>query len=559
MGYFHLLELQQEPFSNAPDPDFFYLSAPHRDCLQQIELSLRLRRGLNLVLGEVGAGKTTLCRHLYAAFSKDPTIRMVFVPDPAFRDVRAFLWHVATGLGLSGLESEDDLKEALCDFFLKEAGEKGRIIVFLLDEAQKLKPDIAEVLREFLNFETNHQKLVQMALVGQPELLSEKRLPENFMDRVHLCHLLKPLGFRDTCGLIRHRLRMAGREDAGLFSLAALWGIYRKSGGHPRKIIHLCHHTLLLLLVQNRKKAGWQTVGQAAKRLPLGLKGKVHPAFSKKGGLLGGLLVLNLLLLSALGYAVWGQSGRAQENGQPQVARVSPPSFSDGETGEGAPEDNGKAGETEKGGETADPARELKEGSSVKNDPVKKEVVKKDPEEGSPQEGGREEASPPPALLGSLVVQPGDMATDMIWRMYGVSNPLQVKALAAANPRIRNLNRLRPGERLFFPAQPLASQPRYPFFLLYESEALSDAWKALKKFDAEDLPLRLIAFWREDLGLRFRIVPNACFKDWQALEAWQLRLKDVLEDGEAPLPRSWETGLVFYADPELICTLERRE
>ncbi|MDY0163059.1 ExeA family protein [Desulfobotulus sp.] len=515
MAYFHLLELEQEPFSNAPDPDFFYLSGPHRACLQQIELSLRLKRGLSLVIGEVGAGKTTLCRHLYAAFSRDPQIQMVFVPDPAFRNVETFLAHVAAGLGIGCPGDEAALREAICAFFLKEAGEKGRIVVLLMDEAQKLKAEVTEVLREFLNFETNREKLVQMVLVGQPELLSENRPPENFMDRVHLCHHLRPLGFQDTCALIGHRLRMAGREDARLFSFAALLAIYRKSGGHPRKIIHLCHHTLLLLLVQNRKKAGWRMVGQAADRLPSG----VRPGLRKKeegSRAFIFLLSLNIVLLVGLGLWIWGEGGSkaapvASSAAAPALASLLPERFA-----------------------------------------LSVAVEEKKPE--NPPEAVLKPKAP--TILGSLVVRPGDVATAMVWRIYGLANREQMAFVAAANADIQDLNRIHPGERLIFPARPLALRPRYPTLVLSESGDLHSAWKRLKALDPV-LPVRMVPVWREDLGLRFRLVPNACFQDPQSLEEWRAK-GSALRDGEGePSVQPWEEGLIFYADPELTCGPER--
>ncbi|MCW7754469.1 AAA family ATPase [Desulfobotulus sp. H1] len=511
MGYFHLLNLKREPFSNAPDPGFFYLARPHRDCLQQIEMSLRLRRGLTLVVGDVGAGKTTLCRHMYASFAEEPGILMVFVPDPAFRDVRAFLSHVASGLGLSKEGTVADLREAICSFLLEEASGKDRIPLVLIDEAQKVSLDIIEILREFLNFETNQRKLLQIVLVGQPELIRENRPPENFMDRVHLCHYLKPLRFRDTRELIHHRLSMAGRDGTGLFTMAALACIHHKSGGHPRKIIHLCHHTLLLLLIQNREKAGWSTVRQAASRLPL--QEKDHSASSWLGGRMAFFLLicLNLMLILGLGYGLFQKDVPHKELA-----------------------DNGQAVGLQAGPAVLPPQQRI---------PAAPDSL---------ENMGWNEGNISPVVLGQVTVRSGDRYGDMVRRVYGKATPELMEAVAGMNPHIRDYNRIYPGNRIHFPAIPLELTPRYPVVAFGEIRDLTAALEKMQTM-AGNIPLRLVAFGQKGQPPLFRLVPDACLKDGAALGVWQAKLRQAATPGEDILITIWEDDLIFYTDPEAAC------
>jgi general secretion pathway protein A len=283
MEYFKILNLIREPFSNSPEPEFFYQSAKHVSCLQKLELAIRLRRGLNVVLGHVGTGKTTLCRHLIAQFAeaKQDTDAMEthLLMDPAFSAPLEFLTTVAMSFGINGKQkrraaadpdlTDWQLKENIKDHLFKKGVEEGKIVILIIDEGQKLPDFCLEILREFLNYETNENKLLQIIIFAQPEFQQILNRLENVADRVNLLYVLQPLNFKETRDMIRFRLAQAGEPGytPAFFTRLGLLAIYLSTGGYPRKIITLCHQAVLTMIIQNRSKAGWFLVRSCAARL----------------------------------------------------------------------------------------------------------------------------------------------------------------------------------------------------------------------------------------------------------------------------------------------------
>jgi len=271
MDYFSILNLSKEPFSNSPDPEYFYQSRQHFGCLQKLELSLRLRRGLNVIIGDVGTGKTTLCRQLIRGFATDDNVETHLILDPYFKSSSEFLATVAEMLKGNKASSDADdwqLKEIIKQYIFRRGVDENKTVVLIIDEGQKIPVFCLEILREFLNYETNENKLLQIAIFAQREF--EKVLDEytNLADRINLYHLLEPLDFRDTRLMIRFRLKQSSAEAKTpiLFSYPALWAIYNATGGYPRKIINLCHRTILTMIIQNRSKVGWFMVRSCVKR-----------------------------------------------------------------------------------------------------------------------------------------------------------------------------------------------------------------------------------------------------------------------------------------------------
>ena len=218
MDYFKILNLSREPFSNSPDPDqFFFKSRQHVDCLQKVELAVRLCRGLNVVIGDVGTGKTTLCRRLIRHFANDAAVETHLILDPYFCSPLEFLSAVSAMFGLTdkGSEMSDwEFKEEIKKYLFNRAVGEEKIIVLIIDEGQKLSESCLEILREFLNYETNEKKLLQIVIFAQDEFRNFLRKHENFADRINLYHMLGPMNFRDTREMIRYRLDLAKVADA---------------------------------------------------------------------------------------------------------------------------------------------------------------------------------------------------------------------------------------------------------------------------------------------------------------------------------------------------------
>lgn len=255
MNYYEIVGLKKEPFSTTPDPQFFYRSRQHQEALERLEIALRLRRGLNLIIGDVGSGKTTLARVLLQNFNDDDNFQFYLVLDPVFRSEYQFLKYLVEAFGANPRgRSTLDYRNALESFLFQSGVEEDKIIVLIIDEGQKLKPSYIESIRTLLNFETNEYKLLQVIILGQLELLPKIRRKRNFMDRINLSYMINPLSLDDTKQMIRFRLETAGFQGHRntLFTDESMNLIYDHSKGSPRKITLMCHHALESLIMQNR-------------------------------------------------------------------------------------------------------------------------------------------------------------------------------------------------------------------------------------------------------------------------------------------------------------------
>lgn len=270
MKYFEILNFQDEPFSNSPDPDFFYESPGHLDCLHRLEIALRLKRGLNVVLGDVGTGKTTLCRRLLRALVGDDSISAFLLLDPDFdnpRDLLMVLCEMLEGTAPEAGLTEWSLKERVKNCLFQRGVDDNKTIVLIIDEGQKIHDRCMELLRELLNYETNNSKLLQIVIFAQLEFEPViKRFP-NFADRINDLIRLGPLNFRHTKELIDYRINLARvhMSRTPLFTWGGYYAMYRATGGYPRKIVKLAHKIFLTLILNNDHRANWSLVRTVSK------------------------------------------------------------------------------------------------------------------------------------------------------------------------------------------------------------------------------------------------------------------------------------------------------
>ena len=259
-GYYSVLGFEREPFSTSPDPEFFYHTRQHDQALTNILIELRLRRGLSVIFGDVGTGKTTLSRKLLHELHKRGDMIFHMILDPSFSNENQFLASLAQNfhIHLSDNELQNSdilaLRDAIERFLIQKTIEENRTITLVIDEAQKLDLATLETLRILLNFETNEHKLIQLVLLGQLELYSKVVNMSNFMDRISFKFTLNPLDAKETEELIDFRISKAGyRGDHKLFSREAIGEIYNYTKGYPRKINMLCHKILKELVMLDEK------------------------------------------------------------------------------------------------------------------------------------------------------------------------------------------------------------------------------------------------------------------------------------------------------------------
>lgn len=246
--YQDFYQLKENPFNVTADPDFFFSSKYHCEAIANIQYGIQHRKGILVITGEVGTGKTTLCRKLLKQSNKK--IKFALILNPSFSETQ-LLQMIIQDLGIRTKGCDKlELIHKLNKFLLKESN-KGNNVVVVIDEAQNLSVDQLEQIRLLSNLETDKEKLLQIVLVGQPELDNKLRLPElrQLRQRVSVYFHLSPLDKHDIKSYINHRIAKSTKLPDSVqhiaFSDQAIEMIYHYTKGSPRAINILCDRALL--------------------------------------------------------------------------------------------------------------------------------------------------------------------------------------------------------------------------------------------------------------------------------------------------------------------------
>lgn len=502
MDYFKILNLNREPFSNSPDPELFYHSQQHQGCLQKIELAIRMRRGLNVVLGEVGTGKTTLCRQLIRGFAGDEGVESYLILDPDVTTATEFLSTVAAmfepGRSFSGF-SEWQLKESIKNYLYRQGVDDDKVVLLIIDEGQKTPDFCLELLREFLNYETNEAKLLQIVIFAQQEFSERIALLPNFADRINLCHTIEPLNLKDTSAMIRHRLELASADGQGaaIFSLPALWLVYRVTGGYPRKIINLCHQIILTTIIQNRTKVTWAIVRSCARRTFA--REKAEWRLARIGALTAGLVVILFVAYSPEN--VFRRLGLFSTSPATQL-NVSPPAAVRVQLV--AKEQPALVAELPASKPVPEPAQSI--GASA--------IATVESPELPPAVDANDT---PPEILGTVRVDVNDTLSGMIRAIYGPRSftPANLKTVLAANPQIANPDFISAGSFIRFPVIVFedANGLKQPWWIvLATTYELEPAYRLARELIFSGMsPPYILPVWSRDEGLRFMLIHERTF------------------------------------------------
>ena len=268
--YLNFYGLNEKPFNSTPDPRFLYLSPGHREALAQLQYGTQERKGFMVLTGKVGTGKTTVLQALRRRLDGDTAVSYVFHSTMPFDGI---LEYVLEDLGITKPEESQVRRLIALNNFLIERERAGQNTVLVIDEAQNLDAATLEQIRLLSNFETATSKLLQILLVGQPELKAKLDLPElrQLKQRVGLRCQIPPLTPQETHQYIRNRLRVAGARDMALFDEAAVERITEYSGGIPRVINILGDHCLLFGYADYKRRIDRQAVNQAIEYLEEGM------------------------------------------------------------------------------------------------------------------------------------------------------------------------------------------------------------------------------------------------------------------------------------------------
>jgi len=264
LSYFGLAE---PPFSIAPDPRYLYMSQQHQEALAHLLYGVNAGGGFVLLTGEVGAGKTTVCRCFLEQIPESCDVAYIFNPKLTVPELLATIcaeYRIECPTGNASVKVYIDCINA----YLLDAHAKNRHTVLIIDEAQNLSADVLEQLRLLTNLETNERKLLQIILLGQPELADMLAKPElrQLAQRVIARYHLGPLGKHEVVAYVQHRLTVSGAQRP-IFPSALMGMLYRLSGGVPRVINVLCDRALLGTFAQNREKVDRATLKQAAREV----------------------------------------------------------------------------------------------------------------------------------------------------------------------------------------------------------------------------------------------------------------------------------------------------
>ena len=252
----------EKPFDLTPDPKYLYLSPKHKEVLAHLVYGLQENNGFLKIVGEVGTGKTMICRSFLRELRTDFNIAYIF--NPAIDELE-LLQTINSELGLTGKsKSKKKLIDVLNAFLLEERA-KGHRVVVIIDEAQDLAPEVMEQLRLLSNLETDTEKLIQIVLIGQPELdnVLAKESLRQLRQRITIQWELLPLNLEETRGYIKHRLNVALGKGKVSFSNSAVETVFRYSHGIPRMINVICDRTLLIAFTESTKKINTQIVKTA--------------------------------------------------------------------------------------------------------------------------------------------------------------------------------------------------------------------------------------------------------------------------------------------------------
>lgn len=261
--YLQHFSLNERPFTISPDPRFLFMSNRYREALTHLTYGVKEGGGFVLLTGEVGTGKTTVCRCLLQQLPENTRLAFVLNPKLNSRELLATIcdeFKIAYPEGCESLKIlTDKLSEYLLDCYQKKLN-----VVVMIDEAQNLEIDVLEQIRLLTNLETNQKKLLQIVLVGQPELqekLAQRELRQ-LAQRITARYHLRPLNLKETMAYILHRTRIAGTHTA-LFSRSAVEYLHQKTQGIPRLINTICDRALLAAASRQKKNVDKRIMVQA--------------------------------------------------------------------------------------------------------------------------------------------------------------------------------------------------------------------------------------------------------------------------------------------------------
>lgn len=317
--YKNYFGLAETPFSIAPDPRYLYMSRQHREALAHLRYGINSDGGFVLLTGEVGTGKTTICRCFLEHIPEHCDVAFIFNPKLTAAELLSTIcdeWRIAYPEGNTSVKVFVDRINA----YLLGAHAKGRRCVLVIDEAQNLSVDVLEQVRLLTNLETNRRKLLQIVLLAQPQLREMLARPEltQLAQRIIARYHLERLSKEEVAAYVTHRLAIAGAKRP-LFPPSTVHQLYRLSGGIPRLINVFCDRALLGAYVQGKDNVDRRTLARTAREV-LGAAGTWRLGISSRAAF-AGMALLGTAVTVAAAYYYYDPRGVAAPTELPGVRR----------------------------------------------------------------------------------------------------------------------------------------------------------------------------------------------------------------------------------------------
>ena len=269
--YLEFYGLTLPPFDITPNPRFLFLTEKHREAINHLLYGIRERKGYVQLTGEVGAGKTTVCRAMLRQLDSHFSTALIVNPVLSANEL---MRAIATEFGLEakGLDRHDTVA-AINSFLVQQVQQCGDAVL-IIDEAQNLTEELLEQVRLLSNLEMENRKLLQIILLGQPELRDRLNSPRlrQLRQRITVRYHLNPLTRPEVAQYIQHRLGLAGAKGRQAFTKPAVWRICNYSGGIPRLVNAVCDKALLAGFVEHSDRITYRMVGRAIREL----EGNIH-------------------------------------------------------------------------------------------------------------------------------------------------------------------------------------------------------------------------------------------------------------------------------------------
>jgi general secretion pathway protein A len=527
--YTSFYNLKEKPFNLTPSPRFLYLGETHKEALSLLTYGIMERKGFVLLTGEVGTGKTTIVQTLLS--NLDSSVKYVSLTNPTL-SAKDFLFYVASGFGLkTQFESKGSF---LLDFegFLQTLLHQQQNVLLIVDEAQKLSLTLLEEIRLLSNMETADDKLINIFLVGQPELNQKLRNAEcrPLLQRISIRYHINPLNVIETGAYINTRLKSAGARDTKIFSKEVIRTIHKYAQGYPRMINILCDNALLLGYSDGKKRITVEMIEECYNDLQLPVsflqkdadiqimrEPEAPKPVKKVPYLRAAVLILLLFILVSAGFVTsLGQKYLKTAELFYKSHFISKPS---------PLKEKPSVIVQEKGLPPSSNEEKKRGGTEAKFEIAKTEITKA---------GIKENVLKIKKVI--LTVKPGDTLLGLAMEMYGYADKRTLNQIQKENHEIRDVNLIEVGQKIIFSKPPFRNNKYRSIYSVHIAsfkpiELARSVFERLIKGGFEPY---ILPFDHPKKGKMFRVAVGA-FKDKASAEDYGEKLLDM--------------GVVEYAEP----------